>query len=87
MFKSASLGRTCPSEEYESIANDLRLKLFKAQREAREHGIPVLISISGVGGAGRGAVVNMLSEWMDAKSIRNHTFWLETDEERGRPEE
>ncbi len=87
MFESASLGRTCPPEEYESIANDLRLKLFKAQREAREHGIPVLISISGVDGAGRGAVVNMLSEWMDAKSIRNHTFWLETDEERGRPEE
>ena len=28
----------------------------------------------------------MLSEWMDAKTIRNHVFWMQTDEERTRPE-
>ncbi len=87
MFESAVLGRTCPPQEYETLSNTLRLRLFKAQRDARACGIPVVISVGGVDGTGRGAVINLLSEWMDAKGIRNHTFWTETDEERNRPEE
>ena len=62
------------------------MKLFKAQGTCIEHKLPVLITIAGVDGSGRGAVANMLSEWMDAKTIRNHVFWMQTDEERTRPE-
>ncbi len=87
MFESAAPGRICPPQEYETLSNTLRLALFKAQQDARASGIPVVISIGGVDGTGRGAVVNLLSEWMDAKGIRNHVFWTETDEERNRPEE
>lgn len=69
-----------------AIESELRMNLFKAQGFCIEHKLPVLITIAGVDGSGRGAVANMLSEWMDAKTIRNHVFWMQTDEERTRPE-
>ena len=86
MFESAALGRSYPAKEYAALENDLRMKLFKAQGTCIEHKLPVLITIAGVDGSGRGAVANMLSEWMDAKTIRNHAFWMQTDDERTRPE-
>ena len=86
MFESAALGRSYPAKEYAALENDLRMKLFKAQGTCIEHKLPVLITIAGVDGSGRGAVANMLSKWMDAKTIRNHAFWMQTDEERTRPE-
>lgn len=86
MFESASLGRSYSTKEYDALKDDLRGRLFAAQREAREHGVPALVIIEGVDGVGKDAVVNLLSAWMDAKNIRNHTFWLETDEEKKRPE-
>ena len=67
MFESAALGRSYPAKEYAALENDLRMKLFKAQGTCIEHKLPVLITIAGVDGSGRGAVANMLSEWMDAK--------------------
>ena len=86
MFESASLGRSYSTKEYDALKEDLRGRLFAAQREAREHDVPALVIIEGVDGVGKDAVVNLLSAWMDAKNIRNHTFWLETDEEKKRPE-
>lgn len=86
MFESAALGRSYPAKEYAAIESELRMNLFKAQGFCIEHKLPVLITIAGVDGSGRGAVANMLSEWMDAKTIRNHVFWMQTDEERTRPE-
>ncbi|MBS5049493.1 MAG: polyphosphate:AMP phosphotransferase [Desulfovibrionaceae bacterium] len=86
MFESASLGRAYAAEEYKRLAEEWRMRLFQAQQDARAAGVPVLITVAGVDGSGRGQVANLLSEWMDAKGIHNHTFWLETDEERARPE-
>ena len=86
MFESASLGRSYSSKEYSALKEELRGRLFAAQRGARERNVPVLVIIEGVDGVGKDAVVNLLSEWMDAKNIRTHTFWLETDEEKKRPE-
>lgn len=85
MFESAVLGRSYPAKEYDEMEKSLRMKLFTAQRESLARKLPVLVLIAGVDGTGRGAVANMLSEWMDAKSIRNHVFWMQTDEERCRP--
>ena len=86
MFESAALGRCYPQEDVERIENEVRMKLFAAQGKCLAQHIPLLIIIDGVDGSGRGAVANMLSEWMDAKSVRDHVFWLQTEEERTRPE-
>lgn len=86
MFESASLGRAYTAEEYKRLSEEWRMRLFQAQQDARAARLPVLITVAGVNGAGRGQVANLLSEWMDAKGVQNHAFWLETDEERARPE-
>ena len=85
MFESAALGRKYSDKEFEQKAPGLRLRLFNAQRQCLERRIPILIIVAGLEGSGRGAIVNMLSEWMDSKHVRNHIFWLPTDEERTRP--
>ena len=41
--------------------------------------------MAGLVGSGRGAIINLLSEWMDSKHVQNHVFWLVTDEEKARP--
>ena len=86
MFESAALGRTYSDKEFEQRAPALRLRLFNAQRQCLERRIPILIIVAGLEGSGRGDIVNMLSEWMDSKRVRNHIFWLPTDEERTRPQ-
>ncbi len=85
MFDTVVLGRSCPKKEYETYAPHMRMKLFQAQRICRDRKIPLLIIISGVDGAGRGAVMNLLSEWMDGKFLHNFVFWQPTDDERERP--
>ena len=85
MFENVALGRSCSDEEYAGLAPQLRLKLFEAQRRCMERKIPLLILIAGIDGSGRGAVVNLLSEWMDSKFVHTHIFWMESDEERERP--
>ncbi len=85
MFDTIVLGRSCSKEDYNTLAPQMRLQLFNAQRACREHGIPLLILINGVDGSGRGRVMNLLSEWMDGKYLRNFAFWKETDDQRERP--
>lgn len=87
MFETVLLGRRCSDSDYREQAQDLRIRLFNAQRECITRKIPLLITIAGIDGSGRGAVVNLLSEWMDSKHVHNHVFWLETDEEKNRPED
>lgn len=85
IFRNITLGRRCGREEYEELEPKLRMKLFEAQRTCLERGIPLLITVCGPDGSGRGAVINLLTEWMDAKFIGTSVFWSESDEERGRP--
>lgn len=85
MFENVVLGRRCSDKEFREQAPELRMRLFEAQRQCIERKIPLLITIAGIDGSGRGAVVNLLSEWMDGKHVHNHVFWMETDEEKERP--
>ncbi len=86
MFGSMTLGQSYTSKEYKKIESELHMKLFDLQRACEEHKISVLVTITGVDGAGRGEVVNMLSSWLDAKKMRNHTFWNPSEEDKSRPE-
>lgn len=85
MFENVVLGRCCSDKKFKEEAPVLRMKLFEAQRRCLKKNIPLLITVAGVDGAGRGAVINLLSEWMDNKHVHNHVFWMETDDERERP--
>ncbi len=85
MFDTVVLGRTCSKKDYSVLAPKLRMQLFEAQRACREQKIPMLILVNGVDGSGRGKIMNLLSDWMDSKFLRNFVFWNETDEQREHP--
>ncbi len=85
MFETTELGRKVDKKTFEAEEQNLRTELLAAQRAAHEAGIPVIVVVSGVEGAGKGAVVNRLTTWLDTRLMGVHVFWDETDEERERP--
>ena len=85
MFEAAELGRKLSKDEFEEAEPELRASLLQAQRAARNAGLPVVLIVAGVAGAGKGQVVNRLFEWLDSRGVQVHAYWDETDEEKQRP--
>ena len=85
MFEGAELGRKVSKEDFKAEIPELRTRLLAAQRHARKAGLPVVVVVAGVDGAGKGEVVNRLNAWLDTRGVQVHAFWDATDEERQRP--
>lgn len=85
MFEVAELGHKISKTEYAEKIPDLRIRLLAAQAELRNADFPVIILISGVDGAGKGATINLLNEWLDPRYVRTDAFGKLTDEEQQRP--
>lgn len=85
MFEAAELGRKISKKKFGEEEPLLHIKLLEVQRKLRDTGIPVIIIVSGVEGAGKGEVVNRLNKWFDTRGLQTHAFWEEYDEERERP--
>lgn len=86
MFETAELGRVLPEESYDRLVPDLRTELLKAQVAIGALGIPVVVLLHGVDASGRGEVLNLLHEWLDARYVLTETYEAATEEERERPE-
>ena len=85
MFEAAEVGRKVSRQDYKAQEPTLHTQLLEAQRTLRDSNTPVIVIVSGVEGAGKGAVVNQLHAWLDARGMRTATFWEESDEELDRP--
>ncbi len=85
MFEAIELGRQVSKKEFDKEEPVLHSALLKAQRRLAELKVPVILVMSGVEGAGKGAVVNRLNKWLDTRYVRTNSFWDETDEETQRP--
>lgn len=86
MFESAELGHKIPKSDYKKEEPALREELLNVQLELNESSsFPVIILVGGLDGAGRGATVNLLNEWMDPRFIQTHGMGEPTDEELDRP--
>ncbi|MCX8156331.1 MAG: polyphosphate:AMP phosphotransferase [Verrucomicrobiae bacterium] len=86
MFKSIELGLKVSKEEYEQRLPKLRAELLAAQQALKNSPVPVIVVVSGVEGAGKAAVVNALTEWLDPRGVETNVFWAPSDEELARPE-
>lgn len=85
MFEAAEVGRSVSKAEFKAREEALATELLTAQRAAREQKMPIIIVVSGVEGAGKGMVIDQLTQWLDTRGVETHAFWDETDEERERP--
>ena len=86
MFESAELGHKIKKSLYDEEVPPLREALLNVQMELAESArFPVIILISGLDGAGRGATVNLLNQWMDPRHIQTHGMGEPSDEELDRP--
>lgn len=86
MFEAVSLGQKISKVEFKRAEGKLRVELLELQRQLADKKVPTLIIISGIDGAGKGEVVDLLNKWVDSRGIETHAFWDETDEEQQRPE-
>ena len=85
MFEAAELGQRISKDDFSNREPELQTQLLALQYQVKEAGIPIVVIVSGVEGAGKGAVVNRLNGWLDTRELETHTFWDATDEERERP--
>ena len=85
MFESVELGHQLTKEQYNAELPKLRSQLLQAHFDLRGRDFPVIVIISGADGAGKGAVVHRLNEWLDPRGVETHAFWDASDEERERP--
>lgn len=85
MFEVFESSSKISKDDYKKRVPELRAELLKTQFELQKQGIPVLIIIAGVEGAGKGEVINRLNSWMDTRHIETNVFRKETDEEASRP--
>jgi len=86
MFETAELGRKIAKADYTAAVPPLRSALLAIQNElAQARTFSVVVVIAGVEGAGKGATVNVLHEWMDPRFLETHAYGPASDEERERP--
>jgi polyphosphate:AMP phosphotransferase len=86
MFETAELGHKIAKTVFNRAVPKLRSDLLDVQYRLKENGtFPVIVLISGVRGAGKGEIINLLNEWMDPRHILTRAFDTPSDEERDRP--
>ncbi|MFO0549990.1 MAG: polyphosphate:AMP phosphotransferase [Polyangiaceae bacterium] len=86
MFESAELGHKIAKDVYEKEVPALREKLLDVQYELLEkQTCAVAMIVGGVDGGGRGAMVNLLYEWLDPRHLETHATEPASGEECERP--
>lgn len=74
-FDFAESDPAIPKEEAQPLVAELRADLLKAQYARLENPQrSLLIVVAGIDGAGKGATVNLINEWMDSRHIRTLAF-------------
>jgi polyphosphate:AMP phosphotransferase len=85
MFEAAELGRKISKEDFIAQLPELRTQLLQAQFALSQTNSSVIILISGVDAAGRGEVVSVLNEWLDARGLETFSFDRHSEETNERP--
>lgn len=86
MFVEAESDPVLPKERFKAHETRLRTALLKAQYDLLGRADrSVLIVVAGIDGAGKGATINLLNEWMDPRHIHTMAFGEPTEEQAQRP--
>ncbi len=71
MFAEAEADPSLSKEEFKPLEARLRVALLNAQYQRLANANKtLLVVVAGIDGAGKGATVNLLNEWMDPRHIK-----------------
>jgi polyphosphate:AMP phosphotransferase len=86
MFAEAEADPSLSKDEFKPLEERLRVALLNAQYERLEkREKTLLVVVAGIDGAGKGATVNLLNEWMDPRHIKTLAYGPPEGEEQERP--
>ena len=85
MLELVDLDRTISREDYEQVFDELEIRLGECQRAARVAGVPVVIVFEGWDAAGKGMLINRLTQALDPRGFKVHAISQPNEEERLRP--
>jgi polyphosphate:AMP phosphotransferase len=85
MLELVDLGRQIDKEEYRKIFPALEARLGRCQRDAKAAGLPVLIVFEGWDAAGKGTLINRLTQALDPRGFTVHAISAPNETERFYP--
>ena len=85
MLELVDLTKALDKPTYKKVFSELEVRLGECQRRALSAGIPVVIVFEGWEAAGKGSLINRLTQAMDPRGFKVHPVNAATEEERLRP--
>lgn len=86
MFAEAEADPSLSKDEFKPLETRLRVGLLNAQyQRLAQADKSLLVVVAGIDGAGKGAAINLLNEWMDPRHIRTLAYGPREGEELQRP--
>ncbi|NLX59334.1 MAG: phosphate--AMP phosphotransferase [Phycisphaerae bacterium] len=72
MLELIDAGKSLSKEDYQRVFPELEIRLGQCQRAAQAAGVPVVIVFEGWDAAGKGTVINRLTQAIDPRGFRVH---------------
>ena len=86
MFAEAEADPVLTKEAFKPLEAKLRVALLNAQYQRLQKAEKaLLVVVAGIDGAGKGATVNLLNEWMDPRHIKTLAYGPPEGDELERP--
>ena len=85
MLEFVDLSQKMSKEKYQEIFPDLETRMGACQRAARDRGVPVVIVFEGWDAAGKGSIINRLTQVLDPRGFKVHSIVAPTETEQLHP--
>ncbi len=85
MLELIDLSKKIAKESYRQVFPEMETRLGECQRAARAAGVPVVIVLEGWDAAGKGTIINRLTQALDPRGFKVHPISAPNDVERFRP--
>ncbi|MHC4177009.1 MAG: polyphosphate kinase 2 family protein, partial [Planctomycetota bacterium] len=85
MLELIDLDKKIPKETYKQVFPEMEIRLGECQRAARAAGVPVLIIFEGWDAAGKGTLINRLTQALDPRGFKVHPISAPDETERLHP--
>ena len=85
MLELIDLSKKLPKDVYQETFPELETRLGECQRKALEAGIPVIVVFEGLDAAGKGSLINRMSQALDPRGFTVHPISAPNEIERYYP--